>query len=58
MKKPLFSKKIPLYIGDDYTDEFGFKFINDIGGFSVKVGNEKTPLQTFLREIPEQFITS
>ena len=56
MKKPLFSK-IPLYIGDDYTDEFGFKFINDIGGFSVKVGNE-TPLQTFLREIPEQFITS
>ena len=22
MKKPLFSKKIPLYIGDDYTDDY------------------------------------
>jgi len=47
MKKPLFSKKIPLYIGDDYTDEFGFKFINDIGGFSVKVGNEKNTSANF-----------
>jgi len=47
MKKPQFSKKIPIFIGDDYTDEFGFKFINDIGGISVKVGNEKNTSANF-----------
>ena len=33
-----FQRRLPVFIGDDLTDEFGFDLINRVGGCSVKVG--------------------
>ena len=34
-----FRDRLPVFIGDDLTDEFGFELINRVGGCSVKVGD-------------------
>jgi trehalose 6-phosphate phosphatase len=39
MEEAPFSGRIPVFIGDDITDENGFKIINARGGLSVRVGN-------------------
>jgi trehalose 6-phosphate phosphatase len=39
MKEPPFSGRKPVFVGDDLTDEGGFKTVEDAGGISVSVGN-------------------
>jgi trehalose 6-phosphate phosphatase len=42
VKEKPFRDRMPVFIGDDDTDEYGFRIVNRLGGHSVKVGGGST----------------
>jgi trehalose 6-phosphate phosphatase len=42
MKAHPFAGRVPIYVGDDVTDEHGFAAVNALGGLSVRVGSSAT----------------
>jgi trehalose 6-phosphate phosphatase len=42
MHRPPFAGRIPVFVGDDATDEDGMRAAAALGGFGVKIGPEET----------------
>lgn len=53
MKHPVFAGRHPVMIGDDATDEDGFKACHRLGGFGIKMGDGQTSARYRLKSIPD-----
>ncbi|MEP6991452.1 MAG: trehalose-phosphatase [bacterium] len=46
-----FRGRVPVFIGDDATDEHGFAVVNGLGGHSIKVGPGRTQAEWWLPDV-------
>lgn len=51
MAEEPFRGRTPVFVGDDLTDEYGFKTVNRLKGHSVKVGPGRTTARYRLRNV-------
>lgn len=51
MQEPPFQGRVPVFFGDDRTDEEGFAAVREFGGVGVKVGDGETQAQVRAQDI-------
>ena len=51
MAEPPFAGRLPVFVGDDLTDEYGFVAATHLGGWAVKVGRGQTRAHYRLRDV-------
>ncbi|WLI76102.1 trehalose-phosphatase [Kosakonia sp. H02] len=55
LRTPPFTGRKPVFLGDDLTDEHGFKTVNQLGGISIKVGTGATQAQWRLADVGDVY---
>ncbi|HET9797905.1 MAG TPA: hypothetical protein VFP90_07950, partial [Gemmatimonadaceae bacterium] len=45
--------RVPVFLGDDATDEHGFEEVNRLGGHSIKIGEGESAARWRLRDVRE-----
>lgn len=51
LRDPAFAGRVPVYAGDDVTDEFALAFVREAGGISIKVGAAPTVAEFRLEDV-------
>ena len=57
LRQPRYANRIPVFIGDDVTDEEGFRAVNRLGGISAHVGENAATDARFRFASPARFRT-
>ncbi|MEX6505985.1 trehalose-phosphatase [Jiella sp. M17.18] len=52
MEHPPFKGRVPIYVGDDTTDEFALKTVRQAGGVSIKAGSKPSAAEFRLADVP------
>ena len=51
MREDAFAGRLPVYVGDDVTDEFALAYVREAGGISVKVGDAPSAAEFRLDDV-------
>ena len=51
MAAPAFAERLPVMVGDDVTDEDGFRAAQAMGGFGIKIGQGPTEAQHRIADV-------